>query len=60
MENINIRKKVETILYKVLKRAIERGNYNSKEEMAEKLSVLYTADQLTKEEYLELMEMLEV
>ena len=60
MANINIRKKVETILYKVLKRAIERGNYNSKEEMAEKLSVLYTADQLTKEEYLELMEMLEV
>lgn len=47
------------MLFKVLKRAIERGNYNSKEEMAEKLSVLYTADQLTKEEYLELMNMLE-
>ena len=31
----------------------------SKEAMEEKLSVLYTADQLTKEEYLELMNMLE-
>lgn len=48
------------MLFKVLKRAIERGNYDTKEEMAEKLSVLYTADQLTKEEYQELMKMLEV
>ena len=47
------------MLFKVLKRAIERGNYNSKEEMAEKLSVLYTADQLTKEEYEELIALLE-
>ena len=35
------------------------GYIPSKEEMAEKLSVLYTADQLTKEEYVELMAMLE-
>lgn len=48
------------MLFKCLKRMIERGNYESKEAMAEKLSVLYAADQLTKEEYLELMAMLEV
>ncbi len=48
------------MLFKVLKRAIERGNYDTKEEMAEKLSVLYTADQLTKEEYEELMSLLKM
>ena len=48
------------MLFKVLKRAIERGNYDTKEEMAEKLSVLYTADQLTTDQYQELMKMLEV
>ncbi len=48
------------MLFKVLKRAIERGNYDTKEEMAEKLSVLYAADQLTTDQYQELMKMLEV
>ena len=49
------------MLYKVLKRAIERGNYNSKEEMAEKLGLLLASpiQQITKEEYIELMAMLE-
>ena len=48
------------MLFKILKRCIEKGNYETKEGMQEKLSVLYAADQLTKEEYLELMAMLEV
>ena len=48
------------MLFKVLKRAIERGNYETKEAMKEKLSVLYAADQLTTDQYQELMKMLEV
>ena len=49
------------MLYNVLKRAIERGNYNSKEEMAYKLSVLYSAPfpQLTETQYLELLDLLQ-
>ena len=48
------------MLYKVLKRAIERGNYDSKEAMAEKLSILMVAEQITTEQYQELMALLEV
>ena len=58
-EKIKSRKKVETILYKALKRMIERGNYATKEEIVEKISVLYANDQLTLEQYQELMQMLE-
>ena len=47
------------MLFKTLKRAIERKNYDTKEAMEEKLSVLYAADQLTTEQYQELMKMLE-
>lgn len=47
------------MLYKVLKRAIERGNYESKESMKEKLSILFANNQLTNEQYEELMVMLE-
>lgn len=47
------------MLYKVLKRAIERGNYESKEIMAEKISILFANDQLTQAQYEELMRMLE-
>ena len=47
------------MLFKILKRCIEKGNYETKEGMEEKLSVLYAADQLTTEQYQELMKMLE-
>ena len=46
------------MLYKILKRAIERQNYITKEDMAEKLSVLYANSQLTTEEYQELIQLL--
>ena len=47
------------MLFKILKRYIKKGNYETKEAMEEKLSVLYAADQLTTEQYQELMKMLE-
>ena len=47
------------MLFKILKRCIEKGNYETKEAMEEKLSVLYAADQLTTEQYQELMKMLQ-
>lgn len=48
------------MLYRVLKRCIERENYTSKEDMKEKISILYANSQLTKEQYETLMAMLEV
>ena len=42
------------MLFDALKRAILRGNYTSKEEMADKLSLLYSADKITDEQYIEL------
>lgn len=48
------------MLYRVLKRCIERENYTSKEDMKEKISILYVNNQLTKEQYETLMAMLEV
>ena len=45
------------MLIQALKRAISRKNYTSKEEMAEKLSLLYSAGKITDEQYLELMEL---
>ena len=47
------------MLFKCIKRMIERGNYESKEAMAEKISILYANDQLTADQYQELMQMLE-
>ena len=47
------------MLFKCLKRMIERGNYESKEAMAEKIAILFANDQLTKAQYEELMDMLE-
>ena len=58
LEIKNRRKKVETILYKCLKRMIEKGNYENIEAMAEKISILYANDQLTADQYQELMAML--
>ena len=43
------------MLYRTLKRMIERGNT---EGMAEKLDIFYAADKLTQEEYEELVAML--
>ena len=42
------------MLIQALKRAILRGNYTSKEEMAEKLSLLYSASKITDEQYIDL------
>lgn len=47
------------MLYKCLKRMIEKGNYESKEEMLEKVSILYANNQLSKEQYEDLVNMLE-
>ena len=47
------------MLFKCLKRMIERGNFESKEAMAEKISILFANDQLTQSQYEELMQMLE-
>ena len=46
------------MLYKCLKRMIEKGNYESKEAMADKIAILFANDQLTQNEYNELMNML--
>ena len=46
------------MLYKCLKRMIEKGNYESKEEMLEKVSILYANNQLSKEQYEDLVNML--
>ena len=46
------------MLFKCLKRMIEKGNYESKEAMAEKISILFANDQLTQSQYEELMGML--
>ena len=46
------------MLYKCLVRMIQKGNYESKEAMAEKISILFANDQLTQSQYEELMAML--
>ena len=46
------------MLFETLKRAIIRGNYISEEDMAEKLSLLYSADKIKDEEYMALIELL--
>ena len=47
------------MLYKCLKRMIEKGNYESKEAMESKIAVLFANDQLTQAQYEELVDMLE-
>ena len=42
------------MLFETLRRAILRGNYVNKEEMAEKLSLLYSAGKITDEEFIDL------
>lgn len=46
------------MLFKILKRAIERGNFESKEKMADKIAILFANDQLTEDEYVELLRLL--
>ena len=46
------------MLFKVLKRCIERQNYSTKESMSEKIAILYADEQLTQEEYRELIDLL--
>ena len=46
------------MLYKCLKRRIEKGNYESKEAIAEQISLIYANEQLTAEQCQELMQML--
>ena len=46
------------MLFKCLKRRIEKGNYESKEQIAEQISLIYANEQLTDEQYQELMQML--
>ena len=48
------------MLFKCLVRMIQKGNYESKEAIAEKISILFANDQLTQSQYEELMAMLEV
>ena len=43
------------MLFDTLKRAIIRKNYISKEEMANKLSLLYSAGKITDEQYIDLI-----
>ena len=47
------------MLYKCLKRMIEKGHYESKEAMAAKITVLFDNDQLTQAQYEKLVDMLE-
>ena len=47
------------MLFDTLKRAILRGNYVNKEEIAEKLSLLYSAGKITDEQYIDLVFLLE-
>ena len=49
----------DKMLFETLKRAILRGNYVSKEDMGEKLSLLYSADKIKDEEYIDLVFLLE-
>ena len=42
------------MLFDTLKRAIIRKNYTSKEEMGNKLSLLYSAGKITDEQYIDL------
>ena len=46
------------MLFDTLKRAITRKNYTNKEEMAEKLSLLYSAEKINVEQFIVLMELL--
>ena len=46
------------MLFRCLKRRIEKGNYENKEALAEQISLIYANEQLTAEQYSELMALL--
>ena len=46
------------MLYDTLVRAISRGNYTTKKEISEKVSLLYSAEKISAEQYMILMEMI--
>lgn len=46
------------MLYSVLKRCVERENYQNKEEFKETLALIFASGQLTKEQYEELIKLL--
>ena len=46
------------MLYDTLKRVIQRKNYSSKDEISEKVSLLYSAEKINAEQYMILMEMI--
>ena len=47
------------MLYKCLKRMIEKGNYESKEAMADKIAILIKKEKKTQTQYKELVDMIE-
>ena len=46
------------MLYDTLKRVIQRKNYTNIDEISEKVSLLYSAEKINAEQYMELMEMI--
>ena len=46
------------MLYDTLKRVIQRKNYTNIDEISEKVSLLYSAEKISAEQYMELMEMI--
>ena len=48
------------MIYKLCKRMIEQKNYESKEEMQNKLDVFFLGNRITEQEYSELKGMLEL
>ena len=56
---IKSRMRWNIMLFETLKRAIIRGNYTSKKDMGDKLSLLYSADKINDEQYIDLVFLLE-
>ena len=44
-------------IYNTLRRAILRKNYTTKEQLQEQISILYTGEKITPQQYMELMEL---
>ena len=44
-------------IYNTLRRAILRKNYTTKEQIQEQISILYTGEKITPQQYMELMEL---
>ena len=46
------------MLYQTMKRCIQRGNFGDPEQFAEKISLIYANGQITEDQYIELIWML--